>query len=188
MQNFRLFIAIKLELSGRNLLKVKTLHKSLQSEDFRWESAEKAHVTLKFLGDTDISLIPEIEKKLSDIAEKNEAFPLIIGKLGVFHKGKRPNVLFAEIKSQPNLQKLAEIIDGEMNTMGFEKENRTFSPHLTLARIKFIKQLTQFENTILNEKYFLHQTQEIKDFHLYRSITKPEGAIYETLKTFNLQK
>ncbi|HDP74471.1 MAG TPA: hypothetical protein ENN49_01090, partial [Bacteroidales bacterium] len=84
------------------------------------------------------------------------------------------------------LQLIAAEIDNRLANLGFEPETRQFNPHLTLARIKFLKNKKAFYEAVemYRETYF--QTATIKKFIFYRSILKPGGAVFRELGKFRL--
>jgi 2'-5' RNA ligase len=103
----------------------------------RWTRPEGIHLTLKFLGETPLSLSAPIDHGLREAAEGVSGFTLQLGKLGVFEDRRGPRVLWVDVEGeQEALQDLARRVDYSLSgEAAFPRESRPFQPHLTLARI-----------------------------------------------------
>ncbi len=153
-----------------------------------WTRREGYHLTLRFLGDA----VPE-----SDIARLAEAlhaieqpsFTLTLAGVGRFPPGARPaaRVLWAGIESSSALHSLHQKVQAALVPLGFPPEERAFSPHLTLARLKSSK--TQPDVARFLHKYanFRADPFHAERFHLIQSTLTPQGASYETLVSFPLR-
>lgn len=152
----------------------------------RWVSAQNIHLTLKFLGDVKEELMHDIEKGLSAVCINHAPFTINIRGAGAFPNFKYPNVLWIGIDESEKLEGLYHDIEDSMNELGFEKEDRRFSPHLTIGRVKdrkgvepAIEELYTFKDTFLG-------SIEVKEVLLMQSILKPAGAEYSVLAKFKL--
>jgi RNA 2',3'-cyclic 3'-phosphodiesterase len=182
----RLFVAIGLPESVRNELE--KLQKQLQpfARDAKWVNVSGIHLTLKFLGYVDPVQIPEITEALSGSVKAQSSVSINARGCGFFPNARRPNVLWVGIDS-PELAPLQQNVEEAMAKLGFEKENRAFSPHLTLARFK------EHHGHLALAK----ETEKLagKDFgsfiansfSLYESILRPQGAQYHILQEFLLK-
>ncbi len=187
MSKKRLFVAIGLPESIR--AELEQLQKQLKSfaRDAKWVHVKGIHLTLKFLGYVDPDQIPEITETLASAAKNQFAVSVQARGCGFFPNARRPNVLWMGVNA-PELIPLQQEMEEKMAKLGFEKENRAYSPHLTLARFKdnrgllpLAKETEQFAN-----KDFGSFTAN--SFSLYESILRPQGAEYHALKDFNLNK
>ncbi len=141
------------------------------------------HLTLKFLGDISEEEINKVKEKLSKI--KFEKFEIKTGEIGFFPSDKYVKVIWISLDSD-NIKKLKDEIETSLFELGITKEEREFSSHVTIARIKKIKD---------NEKFL----EEIKKLHLRKkkffvekiSLIKSEliqqGPIYKILEEFPLE-
>jgi len=139
MEAHRLFIAIHLpdDLLQTLTASQRQLQRKLAASPLRWSRPEGIHLTLKFLGDTDPARIPEIIDALSRVAAKHAPFELPVGGLGMFPNARRPNVLWAGVADEAHrLRHLAADVDKALARLGWQREKRPFSGHLTLARVK----------------------------------------------------
>jgi len=134
----------------------------------KWVRPENLHVTLKFLGTTEQDKLAAVREALAAIRSP-EPVTLEFRGLGFFPNGKRARVFWAGAESTANLRALAGDIDLGMHLLGFPLEERSFTPHLTLAR---------FDPPGL--------PPIAREFHLIESRLKPAGAEYTTLQSFPL--
>lgn len=100
--------------------------------DARWIRPESLHVTLKFIGEKPAESVDEIKRALA--AVQASSFELNYRGYGFFPTLKSARVFWIGIESGTQLASLAEAVDEATSTVGIAKEDRAFSPHLTLAR------------------------------------------------------
>lgn len=180
----RTFIA--LELPKEKLKRIiEVRDKTINNYDkIRWEPIDKLHITLKFLGETDINLISEINSELENLLKNYKPFSLTFDKFGVFSKGKKPTILWIGLKENDYLNKLAVEIDNLANKFGFEKEKRKFIPHITLLRIKekdeiYLKDIYKLIEIELPEINFI-----ANKITFFKSTLLRSGSVYEPIKNF----
>jgi RNA 2',3'-cyclic 3'-phosphodiesterase len=146
---------------------------------------DQLHLTLKFIGDTDTGLLPDIKDALHSVEFPQFSFQLC----GVGHFPPRgmPRVLWAGIRPAAETVSLRNKIETTLADIGIEREHRKFSPHLTLCRLKNspLKRVTRFlsENALFNTPEF-----DITEFKLYSSILTPKGAVHTTQEIFQLSR
>ncbi len=155
--------------------------------DIKWVEYENYHLTLKFLGEVNKSLLPTIKTNLTRVAENSPAFNLSAGGLGFFPNRIRPRVLWIGIRGElDKAEFLAERVDAYLSPLGFEEEkNHRF--HLTLGRVRSesgireLLKLLEDISTIEQWKAF-----HIDHFSLMKSDLTPEGPVYSTINSFKL--
>lgn len=152
----------------------------------RWTSPENIHITLKFLGETDEKLVPEIEARLSSICSNSRPFTINVRGAGVFPNPKHPNVLWVGIDKSEGLQNLNRLIEGAMSELGFEKETREFSPHLTIGRVKDRKGIGPVITGLYELRGTFFGALPANEVLLMKSILKPAGAEYSKVAVFKL--
>lgn len=145
-----------------------------------WVKADNIHLTLKFLGDTPEKRIGDIAEALRDIARGTHSIAASLAGTGAFPNERRPRVLWIGLEEQSGaLQNLATAIDERMHRLGFEKENRPFSAHLTIGRVrdgsigKIIK--------AIRDQPFGNREVNLHEITLMRSALHPGGSIYTPL-------
>lgn len=174
----RVFIAIKIypdESFRKDLSEIK-LH--LKEEKIRWVKIHHMHLTLRFLGDVESDLITEIPEKLHKHTRNINSFPLIIKSLGVFRSVSYPRVLWAGIKDNPKLAELKKQLDAVLERMGFEPGSDSFSPHLTLGRMRRINNRESLKELLNDFREKILLKQEVKSLVFFESILKPDGPEY----------
>jgi 2'-5' RNA ligase len=179
VQTMRLFIAIELpEDIKKGLAQVQDdLRKNGASAT--WTRPEGIHLTLKFLGEVVEARVPEIMQALTDAVRGAERFRVEVSGAGAFPSERNPRVLWVGVAG--DFEKLATLqaaVEGAMEKLGFEPEERKFSPHLTLARIKFLRPRDNWQNAIEGIKNVSLGGFEADRVSLMKSELKPSGAVY----------
>ncbi|MFQ5818491.1 MAG: RNA 2',3'-cyclic phosphodiesterase [Candidatus Heimdallarchaeota archaeon] len=188
MTALRLFLAVEVK-DPAILEKIENIQSELGATKTRMKLVrpENLHFTLKFLGTTPETLVKEISAIMQRIDVKK--FPVTIKELGCFPRLSRPRVIWLGLSQGfEHLAKIAKFLDEELYTIGFEREKRLFSAHLTLARIKESRidpQLTQQLKELQNIEIGTFIVAEVV---LKKSTLTPKGPIYETLKTKSLSQ
>jgi 2'-5' RNA ligase len=183
----RLFVAIKITPQQSLLNTFYHLKKELSTEKINWVNEENLHFTLKFIGNTHTSEVKNIIEALENIAYKTQTFELEVENLGVFGSRYNPRVIWVGIKKSESLLKLSENVLSGLDVAGFKRDRQNFVPHITLGRIKYIRDKNTLRKTIDTYNTGLLQTDLVKAFYLYESILRREGPHYEVLKPFYLQ-
>jgi 2'-5' RNA ligase len=105
--------------------------------EVRWTRPERAHLTLKFLGDVAEEDLGPVAKTLEPVCLRHEPFEARPSSFGAFPSTRRARIVWAGIGegSEP-LRALAEDVETSLEPLGFEREGRTYVPHLTLGRAR----------------------------------------------------
>ncbi len=141
--------------------------------------AKEFHITLKFLGEVNTKKVELIREKLSEIKFKN--IKTSFTNLGGFPSNKEIRVIWLGLNNEDEVIKLQIEIDNKLKEIGFEKDNR-FTPHITLARVKYVKDKTKL-NKIFSKKLNFGSF-EINKITLFNSIGTEEGYKHEVLSDF----
>jgi len=179
----RLFVALEIPSTVRENLAA--LIKSLRavSPQTRWVRSENLHVTLKFIGEVPEVKLVGIREALAGVRSE-QPVALAFRGLGFFPNEKHPRVLCAGIEASPNLKTLAAAIDVATEKLGILREQRPFSPHLTLARFE-PPRLPETLRAAIQEnaarEFGLLRTSK---FDLIESKLKRSGAEYTTVESF----
>lgn len=146
--------------------------------DVRWVRPDGIHLTLKFLGDIEGKIIEKIVETLKGTCRKFQKFDCEVRGVGVFPGIKAPRVLWTGIEDHDALKRIQQEIDTGMSSIGFEREGRKFTPHLTLGRFRSSEGKIALMNKM--EKYKEHSVGIINVNHisLMRSDLGPAGAKY----------
>jgi len=183
---YRTFIAIKIQPRPKLIALIDHLKKKLEGEKIKWVETSNLHLTLKFLGDTRTDEIENVKLCLQRVSAENAKLQFDLAGLGCFKNKGNPRVLFSGIRNAVNLKKLAASIETEIANYGFEREIRNFKPHLTLGRIKFLKDKPGFYKVVNEYKNIGIQTVGVSEIIYYKSVLLPFGSVYEPINIFKL--
>ena len=186
----RVFIAIELPQEIKDWLNsIQEKLKTCQA-DVKWVQSQNIHLTLKFLGEISEEQLAKIKIILDNTAKDKKKFSIRISSLGAFPKIDYPRVIWVGIdKGDGEIQELAKDLEKRIEKIGIPKEERAFSSHITIGRIrsnlgkdKLVVGLTSLEN------HFKETPQElvVEKISLFKSTLTPKGPIYEVLKETTL--
>lgn len=181
----RLFVALEVpeEIISTVLVeRDKILNKE---KNIRWEPKEKLHITLKFLGDTEESLVENISEELKNIVSKNKSIGLEVSKFGVFRKGGEPKILWFGMKESKFLSNFVDEIEKSFCKFGYPKEERKFKPHVTLLRFRGHENSSKILDLLEAKLPALSFTAE--KVSLIKSELKQTGSVYTTIRSFILE-
>ena len=186
MSLLRTFIAVEIpsQVQKRIQEAVEPLHKELGSSLIRWVPAQNIHITLKFLGDVSPANVERLTQILRTEADLVHAFELYMDGLGSFPNLRRPRVLFIGIQSPAGLEALYHGIETACARLGYASEERRFSPHLTIGRVRVdIPASGQQKIRDALEKTMIDSPgiARVDSVHLYKSELKPTGSTYTKL-------
>jgi 2'-5' RNA ligase len=134
----RSFIAIELPVAVKQeLTTLEDILKKRCPQVVRWVDPQNIHVTLKFLGDVDSDRVDEINMAIDEATQGMSPFHLELKDLGVFPNLNRVNIIWVDAKGElDKLTNLQKQIESNMEQLGFAHEDRDFTPHLTLGRVR----------------------------------------------------
>ena len=180
----RLFVALEIPAAVRDNLA--TLIKDLRNLEpkSRWVRPENLHVTLKFIGQAPPDKLEAIRIALGGVRAV-QAVELDFRGLGFFPNEKHPRVLWANVKASTHLKSLAADIDHALEILGVPREQRAFTPHLTLARFPSPRIPEKLRNAIQQNIARKFGSLRTSEFHLIESKLKPSGAEYARLASFS---
>jgi 2'-5' RNA ligase len=178
----RLFAAIDVPEQIRERLERVITHLR-PSAHVKWSAVYNLHITLKFIGEWPA---PELEKLQTALAAVTPRPPVQIDVRGVgwFPNQHHPRVFWAGIVAGPELQTLARDIESALEPVGVAREEREFSPHLTLARIKQPTPLHTLRQAVTDLEPVDFGTLAADRFCLYRSQPGSAGSIYTKLAEY----
>lgn len=184
MPIFRGFIAIDITATPQILTFENEIAKT--GADVKLVEPENIHITLKFLGDTDETYIDAIEQAMKESVRGIKPFSIQLRGTGVFPDEKYMKVLWVGISDNGRIEPIAHSIDSSLATLGFKKEARGFSPHLTVGRVRTARnkeKLLPILQHYVDEEF---TTQEVQSIVLKKSELTPKGPIYTTIREVRL--
>ncbi|HEY7751795.1 MAG TPA: RNA 2',3'-cyclic phosphodiesterase [Ignavibacteriaceae bacterium] len=179
----RLFVALKIPELVRNGLLEICREISGNDVSIKWESVEKIHLTLKFIGEVNNELLDSISDSLSFIRNYKQ-INCSINKFDFLFRFKEPKILWAELKTDESVFGLVDEFNTKLFDLGIDQEKRKFKPHLTLLRIKKHpgeRFINKFKNYSFNEFKFTTSEVALIESQLHQS-----GSIYKEIKNYEL--
>jgi len=180
----RIFIA--LDISDKAREKIARFAGELRTEfpDIRvgWEKPEKIHLTLKFLGDTDEERRAKVKGALQKSAEMTTPFSLTVENTGCFPTPRKARILWLGLTDETGgLQKIQGRLEEELEFLGFERDDREFKPHLTVARLREPQKAGRLVEAFLR-KQFEPVSFEVSEIVIYESKLQPTGSVYSVIE------
>jgi RNA 2',3'-cyclic 3'-phosphodiesterase len=179
----RLFVALDLPGEVCDALERAVAELKIHAPEARWSNRESFHLTLKFLGNADDTLLPQITAALAQI-HSAQAVSLALRGVGFFPDEKQPRVMFCGVEASPNLPELAATIESHLEPLGFAREARNYVPHITLARLGSTRGISKLVAAAEPLKSYHFGAASLREFHLYQSVLQPQGSVYKKLATF----
>lgn len=188
MASIRTFIAIPTPDNVRQVLSDIQAELKTSRAEVKWELQEKLHITLRFLGNVDDRQLPQLMDECSKSICNFPSFSLIYGGLGCFPDIRNPRIVWAGSHNDDGtLFKMRKEIDDIVAGYGFERENRSFHPHITLARIKGKQNIPNLIKMLQSITFEPHPVI-IDEVHFMKSELRPTGSIYTRMHTIVLKK
>lgn len=149
-----------------------------QGVPLRWVAPASYHVTLKFLGWTRAEATPAIVQALERAAAGVEPFRWKAARLGAFPSTSKASVVWAGVEDPGGLAALAAALERELGELGFPREPRRFHPHVTLARLREPREVS---DVLLPFSEQAFSVTRVDSLHLVETITKSNGSEYVTI-------
>lgn len=180
-EQIRSFVSIDLD-DDQVLSRVTSIISSLSSigGDLKPVERNNIHLTLKFLGTVSQTRLTEVKSVLSQV--KFESFPLEIKGAGAFPNLKRMNVIWVGVgEGWSRVEQIFEQTEKLLQKLGYPRETRPFSPHITIARVRSSRktdEIAAFLGRLSSETFGAFQADRIR---LKQSVLRPSGPTYSTL-------
>jgi len=184
----RVFFAIDLPAAVKEKMAqfISSLKKKSKTHAIRWTRPENLHITLQFLAEVKSEDLPKLINLVrAEVLGAIENATLTFGELRLFPNAYRPRVIVMDVVPQAQLALLSQLIGKNIQSMGYEIDERPFRGHLTLGRIKHAHGVNL---------HFLEETEKstfdelpLTEIVLFRSEPLPEGSKYSALERITLQ-
>lgn len=180
----RLFVAIALPEPLKQQLSALTV----PIDGVRWTDTENLHLTLRFIGDVPRDVADEIQAALSDV--QSPPFSLQLNGVGTFPANPRkpPRIIWAGLSNPPAVQSLHEMIEKTVSGLGLTPDNRPYTPHITLGRVKSTDDgtISAIRRFIEHNAAFHSEAFIPTEFHLMESQLSASGQKYTSLARYPL--
>ncbi len=193
MDIIRAFIAVPLPLSLLEELArlQRELERQIPPRSVRWVQPGSIHLTFKFLGDTSVERLPELEQALKAVARNAPICAFTVGGLGCFPNPHRPRVVWVGVEEPTGrLAAVQDAVEEAMAPFGYEPEGRGFEPHLTLGRVG--RKASRGDAARVGQVVASTEVGQLAEvaadrFELIHSVLRPTGAEYTVLAEFPLR-
>jgi len=189
LETIRAFIAINLDPEIRGYLSSLQQNLNLDAAKVKvnWVEEKNLHLTLKFLGNISPSQIELIEIELKKITSQYPSFFIkLLPEIGVFPSYKMPRVIWVGIKEgAAELTEIYNLVETRLYKKGFPRESKNFSTHITLGRVKYLKD----KDSLIHSLKSIHLdsfSQKVKSIELMESKLTPQGPLYGIIRQYPL--
>ncbi len=186
----RAFIAIEIPLEIKKAIAAQTA--SLQKETghaVRWVTLDNIHLTLKFLGEISPSSVELLSQSLQLECSQYAPFEIAVSSLGCFPSPRRPRVIWIGLHAPAELTQLQHKIETTVARLGYDMQDKPFSPHLTIGRVR--EQISADESLHLRAALESKIIDDLGSFsvraiHLFKSDLQSSGSVYTSLYSGDL--
>ena len=182
----RCFIAIDLSDEVRHAVADCIQQLKPLSGDIRWVPPANLHLTLKFLGEISGAQSQGIDRALQELAVSFAPFSLDVSGTGVFPNQRRPHILWVGIRYSADIIQLQAQVANATSRLGFAREERAFSPHLTIGRVKGLRGVDAALSHFRTFQNAFFGSIEVHEIRLMQSILSPSGATYALVGRYQL--
>ena len=172
MTKFRGFIAIDIA-SLPKLIEFENKIKDIGA-NVKLVEPKNVHITLKFLGDIEEEKIDEVEEIMKTATEGMGSFDIKLKGTGAFPNQNYMKVIWIGIEGGEQISVIADKIDEDLSKIGFEREKRKFSAHLTIGRVRSAKNKDQLIQIIEKYKEFEFADMKVDSIKLNKTIKDAE--------------
>lgn len=182
----RLFVAIVLDERVRARLAAVQDRLRNKCPGVRWVRPELVHLTLKFLGDVGDGDVSSVVDSVALAAETCEPFDMKVADLGCFPERGPVRIIWAGVRVETGaLLRCSEAVEGALELCGFQRERRSFSPHLTLGRVREDRSGAGLREAVAGKE--LPETmQPVASITLLSSVLSPSGPTYKPVSVAKL--
>ena len=193
MSVIRAFIAVNLSpeiLEGIEQVSL-DLRARMKDVPVRWVPVENIHLTLKFLGNVSTANLEILKDILGKVVSSHSECDISVGGIGAFPKPHNPRVIWVGMEVPQELVTLQHNIEIETARLGYSREHRPFSAHLTFGRVSrnaSAQDVHAIAEVLENYKVGFLGATRLKTVYLYRSDLKPDGAVYTPIYSATLEE
>ncbi len=182
MKTLRTFIALPIKVEKQFLLAREELMAALSNERITWVDPPNYHVTIRFLGSTSPELVKKIKLSMREGLEEAGKTIVNLGAMGSFGLPKSPRVIWVGFEDSSLFKELDGQVEAKLKACGIKPADLPFRPHLTLGRIRTLKDISHYKQVSESLKNRFLGKVEIDRMVFYRSELGPGGPVYTPLE------
>ncbi len=142
----------------------------------------QVHLTLKFLGETEAALVPRIVDAMRASVAGIRRFTVRLAGTGAFPNLRRMNVVWVGMEGAEPLAQIAARLEESLEPLGYPREGRAFSPHVTIARVKGPGGLEDARRVLEARARDAFGEASVDGIRLKKSVLTPQGPVYSTVE------
>jgi 2'-5' RNA ligase len=182
MARTRTFIAVGLTKPIRDHIVLLQETLAGTGAEVNWVEPQNIHLTLLFLGEVDDREIPAVCRIASDGAKKQAAFSMTVEKAGCFPNPRRPRILWVGVgEGAEPLVALHDDLEIPLQDLGYRREERRYTPHITLGRVKSERSSDQLVKQLARRTAWKAGEMTVEELLIMGSELKPAGPVYTVL-------
>jgi len=181
MENYRTFVGVPVKVGEEFLRAREELIQTLEGERISWVDPHRYHVTLRFIGETRIAAVKAIGQSLKKHVEIPGRSVVKMDRPGSFGPRKKPRVVWVGFEENGLFEKLKTGVDHALTECGFPTVDQPFRAHLTLGRVRSLKETGRFYRTIESMQDCFSHSVIIERLVFYRSELGKGGPVYTPL-------
>ena len=181
MEKIRAFIAVDIESEEFRNQIVEIQKKLLDiGADIKLVAPENIHLTLRFLGEIETTLMEKIIDMLKVI--KFQPFEIMLKGTGAFPSIRKINVIWIGLeRGQEELTHISKLLESQLRKLGFPHDKKGFSPHVTIARLRSGRNKDAVADLLYESKEKSYGSMITHAIRLKKSVLTPQGPIYSTI-------
>ena len=182
MKTLRTFIALPVKVGKQFLLAREEMMEELSMERISWVDPPNYHVTIRFLGSTSPELVKKIKLSMREGLEVAGKTIVNLGATGSFGSEKSPRVIWVGFEDSSLFKELYGQVEAKLKACGIKPADLPFRPHLTLGRIRGLKDISQYKQVSESLKDRFSGKVGIDRLVFYRSELGSGGPVYTPLE------
>ena len=189
----RAFIAIELLPTTQDEIhtQIQPLKQKMGNSLVRWVPPQNLHLTLKFLGEVPASNLEFLQQILTRESQAQPPFEMQFGSLGCFPNPRLPRVIWIGLQAPATLALMQQNIETEVDKLGYGRRDRSFSPHLTLGRVRQAvsdADMQKIRSALEVMQLGRIQPTRVDSIHLFKSDLHPSGSVYTKIYSARMKQ
>lgn len=187
MKPLRTFIAVDLGKSIRD--RIITLQETLarSGTEVKWVEPDNLHVTLLFLGEVDERHVTNVCRTVQECASRQPPFSLSVETVGCFPNERRPRIVWVGVGAgAQELCALHDSLEEPLEELGYRREERKYTPHITLGRVKSDRSTAELAVALAKRAGWKAGAIAVSEIHVMSSQLTPQGPVYTVLSRAKL--
>ena len=178
-KNIRTFIAVEVTPAIRTRLVAMQRELASAAQEVKWVEEENLHVTLKFLGQVDEREVHTVCRLVQEAVAGQAPFDMTVAGIGAFPNENRPRVIWAGVTAGgPELIRIHGDLEPVLRAEGYPREDRPYTPHITLGRIRQIKPNPQLAAALQQHQAWEGGHRQVREVLVMASELSSDGPHY----------